>query len=237
MSQQNNIHVLIIDSPSPEESAIGLNEGSTLVAHLENAGIEHVYCQAKNREEFRNAVAHRKFQQQHGFQVTQILHLSCHGNRDGISLSEGSFLTWEQLASELRPLHEVCPNGLGVCLTSCFGAYGIKMAEVLSPIQVPFTWLIGTRRPLRVLDVCVAFPVLYNCYLRGDSPKNSIALLQQICSDDEIQMIYGPTTQQIYTSAFWIAFGVWVEGIIFGSASATSELTDRRVALPSINYR
>lgn len=166
----------IVESPSPEELLAGFNEGRALCSFLEIAQIPYLYNLAVDRVRFEEALSGRFAEARRQKGTLPILHLSCHGHRDGIQLTEQRLLDprlpdglvkWSELADLIRPIHRSVGR-LGICMSCCGGAYAKDMAQVQSRKEVPFAWLVGTSQTIDLHDAALAFAVFYRFCQRGD---------------------------------------------------------------------
>ena len=174
-------HVCIIESPSKDDRAIGRREGAALSSALELAGIRHKLFDVFGLKSLRSALVEMaEFCQPHLATTNEVkadkkqvafprlfVHFSCHGNSDGIGLTDGEFIPWTDLgqllmkfASDLgaiEPGQPVAP--MHVCMSSCCGLYGRKMA---SPEACPFICLIGCKESVDWTDALTAYITFYH---------------------------------------------------------------------------
>lgn len=162
----NEFYVHIVESPAPSELLDGITEGKALCSFLDIAGIPYLYNLVVDLKHFEVAMTHRVYEGIEKFQRVPILHISTHGDQTGIQLTSQygiEVLSWSELAKYIRPVHELLnPNGgLGVCMSCCFGAYGIRMAEVIRSNSIPFSWIIGASTEIKVPDAALAYSIFY----------------------------------------------------------------------------
>jgi len=67
-----------------------------------------------------------------------LLHISAHGDARGIQLSDGYVMPWAELKDHLRPVNAALGGSLVVCMSSCEGYAGIKMAMQLEESALPY---------------------------------------------------------------------------------------------------
>src|SRR5580704_6197426 len=74
----------------------------------------------------------------------QVLHISAHGDNRGISLTDGNFVTWLDLAELLTTFGGV-PNKAGriLVVSSCMGGY-VGLSKALQKRKVAFRFLFGS---------------------------------------------------------------------------------------------
>ena len=72
-----------------------------------------------------------------------LLHISAHGDGEGIQLSDGFCISWRDLREHLRPVNKALGGSLIVCMSSCKGYAGTRMAMFPSDPELPYFALIG----------------------------------------------------------------------------------------------
>jgi hypothetical protein len=90
---------------------------------------------------------------------TDIFHLSCHGDEDGVQLTDGTCLSWAELADEFAPL--AAPERILVN-SSCGGGH-VAMAKAFGEAGSRFGYVCGsTTKTAAYHDLCLAWSILYN---------------------------------------------------------------------------
>ncbi len=131
--------VYIIESPSADDIANGVNEGSALSKAFTASDIEHGLFQVATIAELHAAV--KKITEDVSKIKSRLaavtVHMSMHGNDDGIGLTSGEFVDWKDLANLWRILFAVAfipirVNGLRFCpLTLCFSTcHGLNAERI-----------------------------------------------------------------------------------------------------------
>ncbi len=157
----NNFYVHIVESPSPDELLNDITEGRALCEFLDIARIPYSYNLAVDSDRFRIAMTYRVEEAMDEFCKIPILHLSTHGNKQGIQLTDQSMLSWSELAPYLQDIHRYSDGKLGVCMSCCGGAYGIQMAEEIQKINLPYQWIAGSFSEIDLRDAALAYAILY----------------------------------------------------------------------------
>jgi hypothetical protein len=87
-------------------------------------------------------------------------HLSCHGDKAGIQLTDGDCLTWNEVAEDFEPL--ASPDRILVNSTCVGGDAGI--ATAFGDAKKRFGYLCGSLDANGVAfhDSCIAWSILYN---------------------------------------------------------------------------
>lgn len=101
-----------------------------------------------------------------------VFHLSCHGDDDGIRLSDGEDLGWSALAAILKPL---ASEKRLLVMASCSGGYA-GLATELRKAQAIFGYVFGSTAEAGVsfTHSCLAWSVLYNRLIEGQFHKKGI---------------------------------------------------------------
>lgn len=195
----NNFYVHIVESPSPADLLDGRTEGRALCSFLDIAEIPYYYNLAVDKTQLSVAMTDRIISGGQFFELPPILHFSAHGNDQGIQLTNqreaGLLITWAELSSFVKPIHQVITGGVGVCMSSCGGAHGQKMAQVILPKDVPFAWIVGTPTAVEVRDAALAFGVFYRGFQRGESGDRLLAAVRAASGVDAFNIKFGNLTQ------------------------------------------
>jgi len=206
-----SFYVHIIESPSPEELLNGITEGRALCSFLDIAGIPYLYNLAVNPTQFRVAMTDRVELGVSEFELPPILHFSTHGGEEGIQLTTqrefDQVLEWGKLAQYIRPIHQIIGD-IGVCMSCCGGANGIKMAQVIRSQDVPFAWIIGTSTEIDLRDAALAFAVFYRRFHCGDyvDERELLKAMQVASGVPDFNLWSGQLTQKEFSKAWLNAF-------------------------------
>jgi hypothetical protein len=145
-----------------------------------------------------------------------IIHFSCHANNLGIELSDGDFISWNELRTFLVPLNEIMQGELVLCMSCCEGYSGIQMAMTLDNERHPYFCLIGTPEKPTWADTCVAFTTLYHRLNKGAHVNDAVNAMR-VASGVEAFFIEWAEASR----AFYIEY----LSKEFDTATATQELT------------
>jgi hypothetical protein len=149
--------VFIVESNSPEDFYLGKLDGFAANEVLKVRRIRSRYRVAFNREMLHKAIAEAvRFE-------ADIFHLSCHGDEDGVQLSDqratGASLTWEELAADFTPF---ASNRRILVNSSCEGGHN-GVAEAFRKCDQRFGYICGsTNKAVTFHDSCLAWSILYN---------------------------------------------------------------------------
>lgn len=166
-------YVHIVESPSPDDMLDGRNEGRLISEAFRIARIPSSYSLAVAKNKFVEALTPGILKGVDFFKLYPILHISAHGNKNGILLTDGTFLQWEELREILKPINTFLNNGLTICLSTCSGFSGYKMAKI-SEENMPFYGIVGPLQQLTWEDSAIAFMVFYNRLSKEGLVKRAI---------------------------------------------------------------
>ena len=196
-------YVYIVESPSPRDLSDGRTEGLALCESFKLSRTKHTYTLAVNRDEFLRAFTldenESKFRdefQRHG--CFPVVHLSMHGNDQGIGLTDGTMISWNELREILKPINEALPDGLMVTFSTCGGASSTIMSMVTGD-EKPFFATVGSCDNVHWEDALVAYIVFYHNWLRGDKSAYECVTLMKAASGHDGFIVYaGPQQKQEY---------------------------------------
>lgn len=196
MSQRDGAFVFILESPSGKDLLDGRTEGRTLSEALSLAGTDSCYSMVTNRELFYEALRSRMIAAIERFPTkSPILHFSMHGSPDGVALTNGDFVTWDEMRSALSGLNSIMTRGLLICMSSCFGGAGCRMAMHEEDAQ-PFWALIGNSGSPTWADAAVAYVTFYHQLFKGSTVENAVAAMQVASGDNNFAYFYGGVVKQ-----------------------------------------
>src|SRR6202011_2079074 len=97
----------------------------------------------------------------------QVLHISAHGDDTGISLTNGDFVTWPELAGMLKPFGGTPAKASRILVvSSCMGGY-VGLSKALQKRGVAFRFIFGSTANVGVgfTHSCLAWSILYNRFV------------------------------------------------------------------------
>jgi hypothetical protein len=189
--------VHIIESPSPDDLLNGRTEGRVLNEILNLANIPHCYNLATTKQTLYTALEARLNEASKKFQKYPILHLSMHGNKNGISLTDNTFLPWADLQAMLTPLNNFLKGELLICISSCFGSYGCEMA-MNEDKDEPFWALVGNNYTVSWEDAAVAYVTFYHLLFKNTLAEESqvreyVDYMKLASKDNNFEVWWGRT--------------------------------------------
>ena len=199
----NDFYVHIVESPSPAELLDGITEGRALREFLDIAGIQYSYNLAVDLDQFKIAMKDRIVASIKEHRKIPILHLSMHGSEQGIQLTNQygteDLIFWPQLAGYLRSIHEAIDRKLGVCMSCCGGAYGIRMAKVISEEKIPCRWIMGSFSDIDLCDAALAYATFYRRIHRGIDDVNDLIQALRVASGiSDLVVLRSERIQKVY---------------------------------------
>lgn len=143
-------NVYIIESLYPDDEGNGRLEGVFLAHILRLHGKETKYSYVRTRKEFKAAV--RDFKAS-GY---RYLHISAHGDKDGIDTTNREGVTYQRLAELLSGIPENCR----LFMSSCKVVHE-KSAEALVT-EGRFRSLVGPRNKIHLHDSAATWAAIYH---------------------------------------------------------------------------
>lgn len=197
-----NAFVYIVESPQNSDLRVGRAEGKALCQALTLAEIPHRYSLVTDLKTLRQALGPKLVEAWTTLNKFPILHLSMHGNQEGISLTnESDFLSWNSLRQELLPLNRVMsqvPNGgLLICMSSCFGSSGCRMA-MYTDNEPSFRALVGNVGKTGWADAAVAYITFYHLFFKGLPLDVCVDSMRVASGDYNFDFRLGKNAKAIY---------------------------------------
>ena len=167
--------VYLVESPSALDLYVGRGEGNLLHQAIQLNGINATLRLAINLEAFTAALHVGLIEAMNASPgALPILHISAHGFSNGIQLSSGEILQWADLRNLLVPLNEIFNGCLIVCMSTCEGYSGSRMAMVQDGEKHPFYAIIGNSDKPTWPETAIAFATLYHLIAKGESIPNAV---------------------------------------------------------------
>lgn len=188
----------IIESPSPDDLLDGRTEGRVLSEALNLAGIPHSYSIAVDERTLDEALDKRLIEAWTKHQQPPILHLSMHGDTNGVALTNGAILKWDQLRQKLLPIMRVMPNGLLICMSSCFGFAGCRLA-MYSDHEPHFWALIGHTDSVDWADAAIAYVTFYHRFFKGHTVAACVEAMKVASGDSRFDVAVGAVAKRGWT--------------------------------------
>lgn len=175
--------VYIIESPSEDDLLDGRTEGKTLTESLHLSNIKGRYSLVTSRQSLEKALTSRFYEAINTFpNDPPIFHFSMHGNRQGIALTNGEFVSWAELWKFLEPINDALSGGLLICMSSCSGSFGSIMA-MDQTIKKPFWALIGNTQEAEWSDAAVAYVTFYHLIFKNVALDRAVQIMKDASGD------------------------------------------------------
>jgi hypothetical protein len=167
------IHIL--ESPSSEDRKADRREGYALGEMLKLSGIKYEYYDINNLSDFEESfqTLTAKIKERQADYGAVNLHISMHGNANGVGLTSGEFVSWEKFAEELKKMASVlgqitipqvnlkfCPIGLH--FSACDGVNAHKIDNFADENEALFIHVLGPNKAVAWDDSLIAFMTFYH---------------------------------------------------------------------------
>ncbi|MBD2361224.1 hypothetical protein H6G36_08535 [Anabaena minutissima FACHB-250] len=185
--------VHIIESPSDYDLLNGITLGRSLSEAFNIADIPYIYNLASNKEMFIEALHQRlviALKDQNFNKKYFVLHLSMHGNKDGVELTNKYFLKWDELYELILPLKIYMNGNLIICMSSCEGFYGALMDMNLDGEQ-PLGALVGNTHKVYYHDAAIAYITFYHLFFKGKHISECVEAMKIASGDDNFDYRLG----------------------------------------------
>lgn len=167
--------VFVIESPSPLDLYHRRSEGNIIQKAVNLNNIECIVKTAISQEAFEACL---KIGLSEAMKILTdklpVLHISAHGDSNGIQLSSGEIIEWNILRQFLSPINQALNNNLLVCLSSCEGYSGTKMAMFLEDQGYPFYGIVANSEKPIWSETAVAYTSFYHLLAKGEDINNAV---------------------------------------------------------------
>ena len=153
--------VYIVESPAPEDFVSKVLEGAPLHAVLGQLQIDSDYTVTVTKDTFARVVADRLQGHVKKGDVMPFLHVSAHGNAQGIGLTDGSFLSWSEFRRVLTSGPPSVTKYLTLCMSTCNGFNACKLGFSEEPTH-PFHCVVGPTGEPEWFDTLIGFATFYH---------------------------------------------------------------------------
>jgi hypothetical protein len=194
-----NGFVFILESPSDEDLLDDRMEGKALSTAFNLASIPHSYNLVTTKKSLTKALSWRLHEAIKLHQKSPILHISMHGNDEGVELTNGEFVTWDELRVELTPLLNNMKGGLLICMSSCYGGSGCRMA-MHEEADYPFWALVGNSDAAFWSDAAVAYITFYHLFFKGVSVEDAVSAMKVASGDGRFMVFNGDFVKKDWSS-------------------------------------
>lgn len=193
--------IYIIESQSPNDILQKRTEGKTLSSGLDLAGIANKYFQVIDDDcldkclaiiaEDINSLKSESI-------VAPFIHISAHGNENGIELTSGEFVNWEQFAikadllndliGKIQPIPEkpyIKISPINYCFSTCKGYNAYKIQGEVE--ENKFSAIIGPTETIDWSDSLVAYMSFYHqIFYKKNKALNAVEIMNIVAGLDNI---------------------------------------------------
>ena len=187
--------VYVVESPSSDDLFDSTTEGGVLCQALRLADIPAWYRLASSLDTFRRSLTTELTKACEHYNSAPIIHISAHGDSNGIQLTDKTFVSWTDLRDLLMPINRRLDGGLVICMSSCSGYSGIRMA-MHTDSEIPFFALVGHPESPTWSDAAVAFVTFYHRFFKGAHISDAVSAMQVASGDDRYWVQWGENTQR-----------------------------------------
>jgi len=167
--------VYIVESPSALDLYNGRHEGTMLRQSLQLSQISAIDHLAVTKEAFKAAllIGLPEAMKLHSALIP-IIHISAHGDDNGLQLADGSRIDWHELKVLLQPINKALNGFLLVCMSCCKGYFGVRMAMEIHDEDAPFFALIGNHDSPTWSETSIGFCTLYHLVNKGETVMDAV---------------------------------------------------------------
>ena len=168
--------IYIIESPSEEDLQVGRTEGKALFESLTLAGCDVIYKLVKSKKEFDSAfefVIEDFYEKKGKWSAMPFIHVSAHGDEDGIQLTNDDLIDWVDIATLLEKINlaiEFVPHfteysndvsRIVLCFSACKGFNAFKIWNQTNK-KCPYQCVVGPGTDIDWSDSLTAFITFYH---------------------------------------------------------------------------
>ncbi len=176
--------VYVVESPSAPDLYHGRSEGNIVAQALRLDRIPCVAHTAIDRDAFYGALVYGLSEAMKVFHGhLPVLHFSAHGSVDGLQLSNGDFVTWDEMRTLLVPINNSLSGSLLVCMSACEGFHACQMAMTLDEEPHPFFATVGNLGAPTWSDTAVSYAAFYHLVAKGFSVADAVERMNVACGD------------------------------------------------------
>lgn len=151
------VRALIVESSGPQDFYSKELDGPLTYSLSKLLGIDAKLVYAINKAHFRKAVALAASQHRN------VLHISCHGRENGITLTDKTRIDWPEFVQMFTD-NRYSPKAL--VMSSCWGAVD-EIADEFEEVHFRPDIIFGATDDRCYNEYAVAWTILYNAFSRG----------------------------------------------------------------------
>ena len=197
--QRFSFFVYVVESPSAADLYHRRSEGNII---QQAVNLNQISCHVVTAIDFPTFEAALKVGIASAMQafpnMIPILHISAHGYKEGIQLSNGEILKWAEFRNLLTPINKALNNRLLVCLSSCEGYSGTRMAMFLEDESYPFYAIVANSMKPTWSDTAVAYSTFYHLLAKGKSLTDAIDAMRIASDNSTFGVETAANSRQVY---------------------------------------
>ncbi|MEW8232580.1 MAG: hypothetical protein AB2745_19830 [Candidatus Thiodiazotropha endolucinida] len=191
--------VYIVESPSSVDLYHKRSESDLLRQAINLNLIPCIDRVAISREAFEAAIRVGLYEEMKKFPgLIPVIHISAHGFCDGIQLSNGEIIEWAQLRELVKPVNEALKGSLLICMSSCEGYSGSRMAMTTSEDEYPFFALVGNVGKPTWSETAIGFATFYHLISKGNFIIDSVEAMQVASGNADFYVTTAEQSRQAY---------------------------------------
>lgn len=199
--QRSLFFVFVIESPSAVDLYHRRSEGEIVRQAVELNGLQCVVKTAISLAAFNACLKVGLSQAMETLPGhIPLLHISAHGDANGIQLSDGYVMSWAELKDHLRPVNQALGGTLVVCMSSCEGYAGIRMAMHLDESDLPYLALVGCGTKPTWGETAVAYATLYHQLWRGEPIGEAVSAMRVASGNESFFVEHAEQSRQGYVA-------------------------------------
>ena len=191
--------VFVIESPSASDLYHRRNEGDIVRQAVELNGIKCIVKTAISRIAFDACLKiglSEAMETMPGY--IPLLHISVHGDSNGIQLSDGYVMTWAELKEHLHPVNAALSGSLVVCMSSCEGYSAVRMAMHPDDNDLPYFALIGCEAKPTWGETAVAYTTFYHQLCLGEYIWRAVEIMRTASGNQHFFLEHAEQSRKAY---------------------------------------
>jgi hypothetical protein len=197
-TDRKNFLVYIVESPSPQDLYYKRYEGEIISSVLSLAELSSSHKIAVNLSAFNySLLSELQAYLKQPDALYPILHISAHGDSEGIQLTSGEVLRWNDLRTSIMPINKALEGTLILCMSSCesFNACRMAMSEEQN---VPFLGMVGNVGKPIWSDTAIAFATFYHLLAKGHKFDDAVDAMKKASGNEGFMSITGKRAKDIF---------------------------------------
>jgi len=172
-------HIFIVQSLRLNDAPTGAELANFIDAELAKSSYQKMKCSFVDVGSKKQLISWMQTLPQafRDSQIVPYLHLEIHGCEDGLELTNGDLVLWEELTPLLREINRTIENNLFLSLATCFGAFLFKAVDLLD--RIPFFGFVGPVHEIFLREVRSDWVAYFQALLENGSFTKAIIALNE----------------------------------------------------------